>query len=294
MKNTRFIFIFAALMLVLLNNTNAYAQGSGYISYPKERLERGKQAAALNYQGESKLAAGDANAALLLFDKARLVYPELPGYYGSARAYVALGRNEEARAAYQKFIKFQARFGDYHVGNSADMSINPAVPPLMNYAILLSKMGQQQDAIDVYHRGLRSLNAGDFGEEIVALTRTFGTDTGDTAYTPAKLQAAAHLALAIERHLYDGASQKDVEQAVALDPEWKLAQFYKKMIALYTKKTPDKKAVSEADWRPAYNALVAEQPQSAVGPHILRENLPALKKAREELIKRKTGSVSVQ
>ena len=312
MKNIKPIIAAVTFGLFLLMSPQAKAQGSGGIAPSPETLRRDEQAALLRQQGETLLSEGNANAALQKFKQAQAVGSETSFYENLARTYVALGRDEDAREMYSQFIKFQPLFGDYHVGRNVNETLVPYVRPLMEYAILLSQMGRTQEAIDVYYSGLRELNGNNsLNDEPIPLKRLFGISDGGTLYTPAKLQAAAHLAIAIDRGPFYVQSLKNVDQAVTLDPQWGLARFYRSRVLLNL--SPDRnKAKAEAEWQKALQdpeptlqttLRAFTQKRTAadaqiVGPHILRKNLPALENARKALVQReaeaalKTGTTN--
>lgn len=147
-------------------------------------------------------------------------------HYGLARAQFALGKVKEAVENY-RFL-YVPHFTE--AGNGIGLTVSEP-DAHFNYAIALARAGQGDEAIAVYHEGLRRLSVGRGNGEAIPLTLIFPSNEPMTGlmsnYSPAKLEAAAHLAIGITKYLScedEGFAQ--IQQAVTLQPNWALAHFY--------------------------------------------------------------------
>lgn len=198
-------------------------QGPGQPS--PEQLAQSRRLRQIEDAGMAFLKQQKWSAAIAKFREALAVekYDGL-AYYGLAQAYTGKGQPAEAVANY-RFL-YAAHVDEQ--GLTYSMGVREPEAH-MNFAIALARVGQAEEAVAVYHEGLKLLNPGGSGAEPLPLMLTFSIGNPQLGqfsnYTPAKLEAAARLALAIET-----TDQKEeleqLHQAITLQPNWALAHFY--------------------------------------------------------------------
>lgn len=99
---------------------------------------------------------------------------------------------------------------------------------VMEYARLLSLIGQQQEALTVYRHGAQMLNYMDGHPRTGLMLPDFGDGPGQIAFTPQRLQALAQVGWAKDHSDFDvaGAGAR-LQQAVALFPDSPVPYFYR-------------------------------------------------------------------
>lgn len=220
----------AALIAVLMTVSLSNSLDASPPSYrytpptPEQMASRGRFGTAIK-SGEASLKDKKWTEAAASFSAA-IREDKLDGqaHYGLARAQSALGKVKEAVENY-RFL-YVPHFTE--AGNGIGLTVSEP-DAHFNYAIALARAGQAEEAIGAYHEGLKRLNPGGSGAEPIPLTLTFSIGNPQLGqfsnYTPAKLEAAARLALAIKT-----TDQKEeleqIQQAIALQPDWALAHFY--------------------------------------------------------------------
>lgn len=193
------MFMKAPLLLVcILINHWCLAQGRAV--FPEDPVEEAKKAewARLMTVARELVRAHDYGAAVAAYDRAHEVGRTLSAFngqakYEQAKVLTVMHRDAEALEAYRHVFKWDARDG--RVRFSADGMGAP-----MGYAMLLAKNGRAEEARAMYYVGMRNFNIGDVREsrEPIPYLAVFEPDTEGVAseYTPARLEAAALLALA--------------------------------------------------------------------------------------------------
>jgi len=88
---------------------------------------------------------------------------------------------------------------------------------LMNYVILLSKVGEEQEAISIYNRAASLLNYDDGQPCLKVMLPGFAANS--RTYTPQRLQAMARVAISIVDTAHgDQAALPELKQAISLAP----------------------------------------------------------------------------
>ena len=92
---------------------------------------------------------------------------------------------------------------------------------VMEYALLLSETGQQDEALTVYRHGAQLLNHMDGRPHLEVDAADFGDGTGHMTFTPERLQALAQVGWSIDHVDFDtkGAWAR-LQEAVGLFPEF--------------------------------------------------------------------------
>ncbi len=99
---------------------------------------------------------------------------------------------------------------------------------VMEYALLLSETGQQDEALTVYRHGAQMLNYMDGRPRLKLRLPDFGDEPGQIAFTPERLQALAQVGWAIDHVDFDtkGAWAR-LQQAAAMFPDSPVPYFYR-------------------------------------------------------------------
>ncbi|MDQ2688059.1 MAG: tetratricopeptide repeat protein [Armatimonadota bacterium] len=200
-------------------------QGGAPSVWPQSELRRLNQSDQIRRQGDAEAKRGEWQAAIQDYQEAISIWPE------NTEALYALGRYAAAAGDTARAIEYY-RAGIYDKsGQGSDVWREGNVAPLMEYAILLSKAGQEQEALVVYRRAVDGLNYEDGKQNLDVLLPDFGPD--DRSYTPRMLQAMAHVAVAYEQEDFDKAlALSHLEQAVALAPASPIPYFYRGQFAI--------------------------------------------------------------
>lgn len=107
------------------------------------------------------------------------------------------------------------------------------VARLMEFVLLLSKAGQESEALAVYRRAAHLLNYQDADTNggkpyLDVLLPEFGNSPGEWAFTPQRLEAMAHIGHAYRREDFDHKlAQVELQKAIDLAPDSPVAYFYK-------------------------------------------------------------------
>jgi len=235
--------------------------GSGGIAPTPEQLARYDTAAKKTVEGDRFLEAGNLDAAATAYREAiSTLDTARAAWFGLARVHMAAGRYGEADQAFRHIVsaitpaddKTPARVREYRVNGPR------AVPALMNYAITMARLQRPEDAIALYHAGLRCLNQpDDRSAEPVALSLVFiapggGPVAGAARYSGRTLEAAAHVAMAIDASLSSAEKAlHHVDAAVASAPDLAIAHLYRGL--LLREIAPDKPEDFKAELRAAMN-----------------------------------------
>lgn len=184
-------------------------------------LEAGRLCRAAITRGEDALKVGNADKAVRAFQEALGLEPnEVLALQRLAEGYTAQGNLDRAIDTY-RFLLYD------HPGKgwSSSCSSDPAL--LMRFALALLQTGQAEEALSVYHHALGFFNYRDGKPANKVLLPEFGSGPGQWAYTPQRLQAMAHVALAEESAHFDGKEElSNLQVAAGLDPDSGIPQFY--------------------------------------------------------------------
>lgn len=97
---------------------------------------------------------------------------------------------------------------------------------LMQFVLLLSQAGYTDEALSVYQHAVPLVNYMDGKQNIPVLLPTPGSVPGQLPYTPRRLQALAHLGIAIKTQ--DSQNERaHLDEAIRLQPDMAPAYFYK-------------------------------------------------------------------
>ncbi len=177
--------------------------------------ERAKEGAEMTALGEEALSLGQNEKAIKAFQEAIQIEPF--GGFASQRlaeAYQANHQPEQAIAAYRALI-YPKPGQDWTTSNRVSATV------LMKYCLVLLQMGQEQEALAMYNRGLPLLNYDNGKPKLKVLLPAIGPD--GSPYTPQFLQAMACLGIGIDTSGFDEAR---LREAVELAPDSVAANFY--------------------------------------------------------------------
>lgn len=177
-------------------------------------------------RGEMFLNAGNIVGSIEAFQEA-LKYVPTNGlaYQRLAEAYTAAGQLDMAVEAYRKVVYDQFGPG---VGNG----IGNNVSVFMQFALVLLRTNQDQEAQTVYARATHLLNYQDSENHngkpyLPVLLPEFGDGPGQVAYTPERLAAMAHVAIGYETYSFvEKQPGEHLREAVRLYPDSPVAQYY--------------------------------------------------------------------
>ncbi|RYG38579.1 tetratricopeptide repeat protein [bacterium] len=196
-------------------------------------------------------------------------------FYGMARAFTSSGQLAEAATAYKRVVRWNPKLNDLVVNGPTP------VVALMDYAILLAKLGKRDDAVAVYYAGLRTLNTDGMKEsEPTPLIVVFDTDPKADVwqYSVQKLEAAATMAKAVATRNLELAAQ--VRKA---NPGWNYPILYLGLLEGSDQKIQAEHAKAEALAKnPAEAAYVKERRQWLSDG--MKTNLQSRNEARRNLV----------
>jgi len=180
--------------------------------------------------GDAAAQKGDWETAKTDYQQALFLWPDNPlALYGLAKGAENDGNTAAAIGYYRTAIY------------SHDPKVYGTVPGdgyrtndvgrMMEFVLLLSQAHQDTEAQKVYKRAAYVLNYQDSkftGKPFLkVLLPEFGTGPGQTAYTPQRLQAMAHVTLSILSAGFDGkAAMPEIQKAVQLYPDSPVAYYY--------------------------------------------------------------------
>ena len=174
------------------------------------------QSAKLTKKGDAFAQQGDWESAQDYYQQALEVYPT------NQQALYGLVAYSRATSDTKKEIEYYRRaiyFGDPANGQFAE---NNTVK-LMTYVLLLSQAGQRDEAVYVYNDTAKKMNDLEKVSNLGLLLPVFGVGPGQAAYTPARLQAMAHVALGVfslyNEFLTDKEKLAHLQDAVRLAPD---------------------------------------------------------------------------
>lgn len=177
--------------------------------------------------GDADAGRGDWAQASAHYQQALDLWPDnSTALYGLGKAADAAGDTTTAIRYYRT-----ATFADNSPHTKWNTQTND-VTCLMEFALLLSKAGQEPEARAVYNRAAHLLNYQDADTNggkpyLKVLLPEFESGSDPLAYTPHRLQAMAHVAISIEA---GGSGAKEtipqVQEAVRLYPDSPITNFY--------------------------------------------------------------------
>ena len=172
-------------------------------------------------QGDVAAKAGDWTRAQAYYQQALAVWPDDSlALYGMGQCADAAGDMESAVKYYRT-----ASYADNSPHSVYNTQTNDS-ERLMEFVLLLSKDGQQKEALSVYQRAAGLLNYMDGKQNLDVLLPDFRP--GGWVYTPQRMEAMAHVAIAYQKEGFDNKLvMTEQEKAIALAPDSPLPYFYK-------------------------------------------------------------------
>ncbi len=227
------------------------SSGASHVETPAQQDREARLASAYRLAGSGfeLLRSGKLPAAAAAFRQAATVSSECPSaWLGLAQTYTRQGRLTEAVAAYREVIA--------HVPGYRQYQVTVPWPAELEFARILNRIGQGEEAEEVYRQALLYGMIGDgYAEEPIPLTVIFDGKSRDNEYSPERLECAANIALGILRMAHrsigdpydranpqpsaetraanDKAAIEHFRLAVKAQPDSGIAQFYLGY-ALYT------------------------------------------------------------
>ncbi len=182
---------------------------------------------ALAKQGDAAAKGGDWKGAQAYYQQALNIWPDnSTALYGLGKCADAAGDTSSAVRYYRT-----ATYADNSPHTKWNTQTND-VTRLMEYVLLLSKAGQTPEALAVYHRAAHLLNYRDADANggkpyLKVLLPELDDSPNAVPYTPSRLQAVAHIAIAVEEGNFgskDALTQ--AQEAVRLYPDSPVSYFY--------------------------------------------------------------------
>jgi hypothetical protein len=175
------------------------ASGSLTVPIPPALQAKDARVAALCQDAEAQIKKGDLAVAASDYHQAVILDPLYRNnIYSEAECEASLGDIDSAIGTYRQAV--------YTDGGDADATTPEGgcretdVSRLMEYALVLNRAGDAQEAVSVYNHAatLLDFDPRQKGYEPVLLPQ-FGSETGQEDYTPQRLTAMADLATAVPR-----------------------------------------------------------------------------------------------
>jgi len=178
--------------------------------------------------GDEAAGRGDWPQATTSYQQALDLWPDnSTALYGLGKAADAAGDTASAVRYYRT-----ATFAD----NSPHTKWNTQtkdIARLMEFVLLLNKVGQQAEALAVYRRAAHLLNYQDADTNggkpyLDVLLPEFGNSPSEWAFTPQRMEAMALVGIAYEREDFDHKlAQVELQKAIDLAPDSPVPYFYK-------------------------------------------------------------------
>ena len=131
-----------------------------------------------------------------------------------AETYAGIGKTAKANQTYYRL---------FHEAKWQSVGGTPTV--YLGYALVLAKTGQAAEAVKFYHEGAARLNFVDGKQNLKMLLPTFGDADDQVVYSPQRLQAMAHVGMAV--YSQDDAEQlSHLDAAIKLQPDMPQAYYY--------------------------------------------------------------------
>ena len=218
-------------ILAAHSNPSKAGQGAGVPNRtPEEMLELSDtlksydDSIALAKQGDAAAAQGHWKAARDYYQQALDLWPEDDlALYGLGQCAAAAGDTVSAIGYYRRVIYTDdsSRYGTV----PGDGYNTNDVTRLMEFVLLLSKDGQEEEALKVYRRAAGLLNYRDGKQYLDVLFPDFGPN--GWAYTPRRMEAMAHTAIAYNQEGFDKTAVAfHFEQALLFAPDAPVVYYY--------------------------------------------------------------------
>lgn len=190
-------------------------------SIPAANTLEHKSHVALSH-GEALIKAGALNGAIAAYQEALSYEPDDGlAYQRLAEAQTAAGALNDAAATYRTLLY---KWPGKNWSNSQNG--DPAVH--MQFALVLLKAGQRDEALSVYQRGYQLLQSelwdGGTGKTDDRPLPPLFTSPG---FDPARFAASAYTVIGIHKHEWMDRDAPDFEQAIQLQPTLAAAYFYR-------------------------------------------------------------------
>lgn len=175
-------------------------------------------------QGNDEANQGNWKAAGDYYQQALDLWPDdSVALYGLGQCAAAAGDIDHAINFYRRVVYTNdpSRYGTV----PGDRYNTNDVTRLMEFVLLLSKGGHKEEALTVYRRAAGLLNYQDGKQNLDVLLPDFGPN--GWAYTPQRMEAMAHIAIAYEKEGFDKkAVALHFQQALLLAPDSPLPYYY--------------------------------------------------------------------
>jgi tetratricopeptide (TPR) repeat protein len=186
----------------------------------QESFRRLDTGVSLDKQGDADAVRADWQAAAIQYQSSLKIWP------GNQQALYGLGRCAEADGNTDDAIRYYRSAIYTHPDPPMLPTIREGnVDKLMEYVLLLSQAGHEDEALAIYHRASGLLNYDQGQPNVDVLLPDFAS--GEANYTPQRLQAMAHVAIAVVYFAAgDNRAEQELKQAIQLAPESAIPHFY--------------------------------------------------------------------
>ncbi len=204
--------------------------GSVFASLPKitpeiaQWLLASSRSYKLSKVGDGFAKQGDWQNAQDSYQQALDLYPtNRDALYGMAECNHVAGDANAEIGFYRKVV---------YSTNPADKGFGETDPEkLMQFVLLLSQAGDTDEALVVYHHAAALLNYMDGKQNIPVMLPALGFAPDQLPYTPKRLQALAHVGIAVKTQ--DSQNERThLDEAIRLQPDMAAAYFYRGRQAL--------------------------------------------------------------
>lgn len=204
----------------------AAGRAAAPVELPVDELIVRTKSVSLSREGDADAASGDWQQAAAHYQEALDVWADNSlAFYGLGQCADARGDVAGAVTYYRSVIyssdPMYARYGGYRVADSNR---------LMEYALLLTKANQMDEALRVYNRAadLMDFEPMNGHQRKKVLLPALGDGPGQVPYTPERLEAMTHLAVGLG--LFPSSSGPKIvelfQQAIKLAPDSAIPYFY--------------------------------------------------------------------
>ena len=186
-----------------------------------ERMGKIDKSVTLAEAGDASTKRGDLWQAQSDYQQALNLWAD------NSRALYGMGQCADAAGHRARAVKYYrtATYADNSPHSKWNTQTNDAAR-LMEFALLLSKAGQEQEALSVYRRAAGLLNYMDGKQHLDVLLPDFAP--GGWAYTPQRMRAMAYVGHAHEKEGFDNKlAAAELEKAITLAPDSPVPYFYK-------------------------------------------------------------------
>ena len=183
-----------------------------------KQMENNNESASLAEKGDGEAGKGNWSLAVADYQQALTLWPnDQAALYGLGDYSLTKGYTQAALGYY-----YQAVYTHPEPPQLPQFQ-EPNAYRLMEYALLLSQTGQQEEALAVYRHAAQTLNV-----HLRMPLPDFGDNPGQVPFTPQRLQAMALVGWAYDHDDFDRAGAwARLQQAVTLSPDSPVPYFYR-------------------------------------------------------------------